>query len=433
MIGTASPSIRPRSIGNFDYTSETVTADPIPFVVKAAIAIAIASPILLARFQLNVGSYFLNVGLAAQYLLLLVLFLKGFLRFNPVRFLLFVSCLTVVLLSWILNSDVSSSSSVLLLVASYAAFVFVAGTPDGSGSLARWAANAYMNVMLFCAAAGILQFFLQIVIKSDWLIDFTPYIPPEIQGGGKYNTAYKVGTFYKSNGFFLREPARFSQFLAIAILCELSIRKSLRPVRLATLGLALLLSYSGTGLLTLAFGLMFPLGRRTIVRGIVLAVGGLLVFGLLGSVLNLSVTTSRIHEFSAEGSSGYARFVAPFIFIIEYANSTPWSLLIGHGPGSTSRSAAFVSFAYQVSESTWNKLVFEYGILGFLSLTGLVFYSLIRARGSAELAAALCLGWIILWGGVMLNADALCIVYVLLGIWAAGPRLGRSPQQPPVR
>lgn len=408
-----------------------MSADVVPFVVKVAIAVAIACPILLARFQLNVGDYYLNVGLAAQYLLLLVLFFKGFVGLDPTRFLLFVSCLFIVFVSWIANSDISSTSSVLLLVASYAAFVFVARTPGGSGNLARWAAGAYLNIMLFCAAAGILQFFLQFVLKADWLIDYTPYLPPEIQGGGRFNTAYKVGAFYKSNGFFLREPARFSQFVAVAILCELSIQRRLRVVRLATLGLALLLSYSGTGLLTLAFGLMFPLGRRTVVRGIALALGGMLIFGLLGGVLNLSVTTSRVNEFSAQGSSGYARFIAPFIFISDYANSTPYSLLIGHGPGSTSRSADIGALGYEVAVSTWNKLVFEYGSLGFVAFTGFVFYSLIRSRAPAELAAAVCLGWIILWGGVLLNADAISIIYVLVGIWAAGPRIGRNQRPAP--
>lgn len=416
---------------NSDTRSTAASADTVPFAVKVAIALAIAGPILLARFQLNVGNYYLNVGLAAQYLLLLVLLLMGLLRLEPIRFLLFTACLVVVFVSWIANSDVSSSSSVLLLVASYAAFIFVGRMRGGGDGLARWTANAYMNVMLFCAGAGILQFFLQFVIKADWLIDYTPYIPSMFQGTGRFNTAYKVGAFYKSNGFFLREPARFSQLIAIAILCELSIRKNWRPIRLAILGLALLLSYSGTGILTLAFGLMFPIGRRTVVRAIALAVGGMLVIGVLGGALNLSVTTSRIHEFTAQGSSGYARFVAPFIFISDYADSTPWSLMIGHGPGSTSRSADIGSFGYEVAISTWNKLVFEYGAFGFMAFVSFVFYSLIRSRAPAELAGALCLGWIILWGGVMLNADAICIIYVLVGIWAAGPRIGRSSSPAP--
>ncbi len=198
-------------------------------------------------------------------------------------------------------------------------------------------------------------------------------------------------------------------------------------MRLAVLGLAILLSYSGTGLLTLAFGLMFPLGRRTILRAGALAFGGMAVFASLGSLLNLSVTTSRIREFTAQGSSGFARFVGPFIFIRDYIDSTPWSLFIGHGPGSTTRTGSISSFGYSIAVSTWNKIVFEFGTLGFAALTAFVFYSLIRTRSTPEVAAALCLGWIILWGGVMLNADALCIMYVLVAAWGIDPRPKRRP------
>jgi len=73
-----------------------------------------------------------------------------------------------------------------------------------------------------------------------------------------------VGSHYKSNGFFFHEPSDFSFVMALGLVVEWVGQK--RPLRLGCHALALLLTYSGTGLFALAIGLLFPLGLKTLLR-----------------------------------------------------------------------------------------------------------------------------------------------------------------------
>ncbi|WP_395020404.1 hypothetical protein [Dongia sp.] len=405
----------------------------IPFLLRFTITLALASTLMLSRFQLNVGSYFLSVGLIAQYLLVLVLLLLGLARVDPMRMFLFIGCAGVALVSWVVNSEIASSSSVLLIAAAYLVFVFVARSTDRTQYIARWTLGVFLNLMLFCAIAGIAQFFLQFVVKWPWLFNFTDYIPEAFRGGVGYNTVIRVsGHFYKSNGFFFVEPSRFSQVLALALLCELALHPKWRLIRLATLGLAILLSYSGTGLLTLAVGLLFPLGPRTVMRLIIMLLGGAFVFFVLGDALSLSVTAGRAGEFTAVGSSGFARFVAPFLFVRDYIDSTPWSLLIGHGPGSIFKVIAASNVGYEVAGPTWAKLATEYGVLGFAAFTALILYTMLGSRVPLELRVGIIFGWFILWGGVLLAPDVTALFYILVALWPRKQATARGRLTPPV-
>jgi hypothetical protein len=406
----------------------------IPALLRFTIIFALASTLMLGRFQLNIGSYFLSVGLIAQYLVVLVLLLLGLARIDPMRMFLFIGCAAVALVSWVVNAEIASSSSVLLIVAAYFVFVFVARSTERTQYIARWTLGVFLNLMLFCAIAGIAQFFLQFVVKLPWLFNFTDYIPEAFRGGVGYNTVIRVsGHFYKSNGFFFVEPSRFSQVLALALLCELALHPKWRWIRLATLGLAILLSYSGTGLLTLGVGLLFPLGPRTVMRLIIMLLGGAFVFFVLGDALSLSVTAGRVGEFTAVGSSGFARFVAPFIFVRDYIDSTPWSLLIGHGPGSIFKVIAASGVGYEVAGPTWAKLATEYGVLGFVAFSGLILYTMLGSRVPTELRAGIIFGWFVLWGGVLLAPDVTALFYILVALWPRQSGGTRLPLSPPLQ
>ncbi|GAB2174736.1 hypothetical protein [Dongia sp. agr-C8] len=426
-----------RSAGNVPRSHASapsqVRAPRIPAILRFTIILALASTLMLGRFQLNIGSYFLSVGLIAQYLVVLVLLLLGLARIDPMRMFLFIGCAGVALVSWVVNAEIASSSSVLLIVAAYLVFVFVARSTDRTQYIARWTLGVFLNLMLFCAIAGIAQFFLQFVVKWPWLFNFTDYIPEMFRGGVGYNTVIRVsGHFTKSNGFFFVEPSRFSQVLALALLCELALHPKWRWIRLATLGLAILLSYSGTGLLTLGVGLLFPLGPRTVMRLIIMLLGGAFVFFVFGDALNLSVTAGRVGEFTSVGSSGFARFVAPFLFVRDYIDSTPWSLLIGHGPGSIFKVIASSDVGYEVAGPTWAKLATEYGVLGFAAFTGLILYTMVGSRVPTELRVGIIFGWFILWGGVLLAPDVTALFYILVALWPRQYGPVRAPLPPPV-
>src|SRR5262249_19689194 len=118
--------------------------------------------------------------------------------------------------------------------------------------------------------------------------------------------SYSLG-IYKATGFVMLEPSVFCQLCAIGLTAEL-VYKS-RVWRLAGYAAAIVLSYSGTGLLILAVTLpmMVILHRRwdLLIRGLIL----LAVLALLIEPLHLDVTLRRATELSSSGSSGFQRFV----------------------------------------------------------------------------------------------------------------------------
>ena len=265
-----------------------------------------------------------SVALVAGYVFLAVASCAGALELSLERCVLFGACLSIGLLSLLLNESAASGPSLLLLGAMYLPFVFV--LKPGSLSPeddARWVMDRFLDVGAFCAACGVAQFLAQSVVHADWLFDFTRYIPEKLRASGTFNTVIPMGSFNKSNGFFFREPSGFSYLMALAVIGEAFTHR--RKARLALLGLALLLTYSGTGLLALLLGTLHPLGPKTLLRLGVIAVVGGLVFWLLGDTLNLSFTLGRVNEFNSTYSSGYMRYVAPARLVSESIDSSLWA------------------------------------------------------------------------------------------------------------
>jgi hypothetical protein len=178
----------------------------------------------------------------------------------------------------------------------------------------------------------------------------------------------------------------------------------------ACFGLALLLTYSGTGLMALLLGTAFPLRRRA---AMALSVGALVVTAavLFGDVLNLSFTLGRVTEFGSEGSSAYARYVAPLRLIVDSFHREPARLLLGHGPGAISR----LTLGYEFHDPTWAKLIFEYGILGFLAFVGLFVILLREGQAPLRIRGALLAAWLVM-GGHLLSPDFNGFVFTLVAL-----------------
>ena len=129
--------------------------------------------------------------------------LQGELAIAPRRLLAYCACLLVAIASLLLNTglapiDRSSLSSLLLLAVIYLPLVFVICGREGTISQFSWSTRMFSDVALFCALAGIVQFYAQFVIHRDWLFDFTPYLPTVLQGSGTYNTVIPIG--YQGSG-----------------------------------------------------------------------------------------------------------------------------------------------------------------------------------------------------------------------------------------
>lgn len=399
-------------------------------LLRGSIVFLLLSTTVLQRFGLNLGSYSANVTLLAMYAVLAIALASGRLSFALDRVFIYVLCIAVAAGSMLANLnlaqiDRSSFSSLILLAAMFFPFVFVL-KPDPQGrNDADWVMRAFLNVALICALAGIAQFFAQFVFRPPWLFDFTEYIPYVMRGPGGYNTVIPVGSLFKSNGFFFREPSLFSFVMALALLAECVLYR--RIVRIASFGLALLVTYSGTGILALFLGLLFPLGLRTLLRlGVVALIGGLAVL-LLGDVLNLSFTLDRIGEFGSERSSAYIRYIAPFRVIADTMMSDAWTFWLGHGPGTIYRLGPMS--AYEFHDPTWAKLLFEYGVLGFGAFVALFVVMLNRSRVPIQVRAALFFSWLIMGGHLLMPENNYLALIVVGFMPLAGLALARREER----
>ena len=387
--------------------ASTVTARA-RLVLRAGLVFLLLSATILERFGLNSGTASVSLALVAGYGFVAVAAVAGALSLSFERCLLYGSCLSVALVSLLCNESASSPSSLLYVAAMYLPFTLVLKPGSLDADDAGWVLQRFLDLALFCACVGILQFCAQTLLHADWLFDFTPYIPSQLRALGTFNTVIPMGSFNKSNGFFFREPSGFSYLMALGLVAESFGPR--RKRRMACLGLALLLTYSGTGILALLLALLHPFGPKTLLRfGALLAIGAL-VFWLLGDALNLSFTLGRVNEFNSTYSSGYMRYVAPFRLVSESIDSSWWAAWIGHGPGTIFRTVR----DYEFHDPTWAKLLFEYGLCGFSGFLAL-YLSMLRGHDTAlQARAALFWGWLVL-GGHLLSPEQNFLALALVG------------------
>jgi len=392
-------------------------AAPNAVALRMALSCLLLSTTVLQRFGINFGSYSLNFALLGMYGCIAVAAASRALALSERRLVLYVSCVTVAFASLLLNAnlaqpDRSSLASFLLLVVMYLPFIFVIrsdAAPD-----ARWVLRHFLDLALFCALAGILQFGAQFIVKADWLFDFSAHVPAFLRGPSGFNTVIPVGALFKSNGFFFREPSGFSFLMALALICEATLYR--RVTRMLCFALALLLTYSGTGLLALLIAVLFPLGRKTLLRLAVLGCLGAATLLLLGDVLNLSFTLGRIQEFGAERSSAYIRFIAPLKVIRDTLDTDPWTPWLGQGPGSIFRQTV----PYEFHDPTWAKLMVEYGVVGWVLFVALFLVLLSRSRLPIQIRATLFFSWLIM-GGHLLSPEVNFMTLALVGLLPDAP------------
>lgn len=391
---------------------------PRPAIRYILIALII-SLVMTDRLGISVDTLSLGPSLPLTYGLLVVMVLTGWFAIDVPALLIYICICAVAVASFWFNAYMQNGASgtmgsMFLLMVIYLPFVFgMRVHPDNRGHW-LWTMRVLSNTLLVGAAAGIIQFYAQFVIHEPWLFDISQLIPEGIRAEGIYNSTIPVGSFFKANGLFFREPSNFSYMMAFGLLIEVAVFKRIK--RMLCFGLALVLSYSGTGMLALAIGLLLPLRAKTLVRlGIAIAVI-LVVNALSSDPLNLAFTLSRGSEFSRPGTSGYARYVAPMQVVDAFINAKPWSMWVGNGPGLFIRTAT----QFEAHDPTWAKLLFEYGLLGFVLFLSLLAYKLSAFPAPFQLRAVLFANWLAM-GGYLLIPETVCFVYLVLALWPTPP------------
>jgi hypothetical protein len=391
-------------------------------LIKAAIVFAMLALTVFDRFGLRVtAASSIPVGMMAMYVVGAAIILAGPAHLNRRAGLAYLAIVTVAALSFVLNAAFSpppftSKMSFLLLILLYAPLFVALRRGAVAPELWRWTVNVFVGFCLFLAAAGITQYFAQFVFHPEWLFDFTPLIPERLQASAGWIEKYVVyspageAQWVKSNGFFMREPSIFSVVMALGLLCELSLNR--RRWVMAIIAVGLVLSHAASGLVCLAAGLLFPLGRGTLARVIALTVLAAGVVLLLGDTLNVQHFINRADEFTVANSSAYCRFVYPSIATLQQMDSNAWAALLGHGPGSMERMGA-TCFRHQ---PTFAKALFEYGLLGSLAFAVLILDALNRSSAPVRIRVAMGVAWLGL-GGNLLDPSYLLFIYIVSAIW----------------
>jgi hypothetical protein len=300
--------------------------------------------------------------------------MSGALSIEPRRLALLAGLLAILGAIQMLQPDSFSPLSFLLLVAVHIPYVFGMKADDDGGRIIKF----FLGVVTLVALCGIAQYGLQFFVNVRYLFPIENFVPNTfiVQHFNHQAAMEYASQEYRANGVFMLEPSFFSQILAVGIVAELC--TSARLSRLAIFAIALIVSYSGTGIMVLAICLPLALvGQR---RWGLILLGILALAAVIGlhEFMHAGRLISRVAEFSSNQSSGYSRFVGGFYLFDEFLWHDPWRTLFGFGAGSFTNYAARAH--YGAAEMALFKVVFEFGLVGAVAYFGFLFCCLFYSR-----------------------------------------------------
>src|SRR5450631_543210 len=225
----------------------------------AVLATPLVAATILSKFTVPpLGAQGIDISLLFLLAALLVGSIGGCIRFEPGRLTLYVTLMGFLGLVQILQPDLFSAPSMLLLAALHLPYIFTVPHGDDGDRIIKF----FLGIVTVFAWCGIAQYCLQFVVNARFLFPVENFVPESfiVQHYNKQAALAYGSEVYRANGVFLLEPSFFSQVLAVAIVAELCTLG--RASRLALFGIALLVSYSGTGMLVLAICLPLYVVKR---------------------------------------------------------------------------------------------------------------------------------------------------------------------------
>lgn len=363
------------------------------------------------RFAVPGAGSRLAMGFVLAYGAFLFGLLNGVLRISPVRILLYSAmAITLLALIFTLHKPFSELSLAMLLIL-YLPFVAVAPLRQQHYLQILM---SFQGIMTFCALCGIFQFSAQLFVGSEGMFPFDRVLP-EAFFQPNFNLAIPISegsSLLKSTGLWFLEPSHFSQFLAFAIVIEILYFR--RATRVALFCVAYLLSFSGTGCILIGVTLIFYAIRRGNFLPLLAAALSIAVIAVaFHDVPPLSVFFNRLAEFSNGQASGSMRFLAPFRFVDDVLVEHPGWLALGAGPGSIDNAWGILD--YKMQDSSWLKLLTEYGIVGAVPFMAFYLYCLFWRSPDLVLSVG-CLTQFLLLGGY-LNSFYVQFLHMALVGW----------------
>ena len=394
---------------------------PRDWLATAILYLPLFGVTIVSKYSIDLGSE-LIVGVPIILGTLLLGVMTGRLRPHPRRFAVYLMLASVMagLSAFAAPTFVLSSLILLLCVPLAHAFEL-----RGAGEDASVHTRRFLDFALFICLIGIAQYLLQFVIGQRFAYPIEHFPPPgPISVTKAYNTLNPVRygqPTLKSNGVFLLEPSYYSQMLALGFAFEASTKRRLK--RLACFCAGFVVAYSGTGLVMLAvvLGILIVAERRFEILAF-LALAGIVGIAF-AKPLGLEIFLDRATEFSSTRSSGYMRYVGGIHLFDQYLWPYPKKALFGIGSGMMFRTTPWPLFF--VAETGWVKILIEFGIVGFVSFFGFLFYCAFSARQPLSVRA--CIAVTLLLSGI-LDPWSHALILSLL-VWM--PPAARPPDEIP--
>lgn len=368
---------------------------------------------LLQRFAVPGSNGLLGLGFVVCLIACGLGVLRGQLVIDPVRLLLYLFAIGTLIVTLFFQQGRFSLFSLAMLALLYLPFVTMR---EHNLSTYGFVLEIFQRVMILSGLIGLVQFMIQLPLGPDWMFPFDRFLPASLFIDG-FNLRIPITDtlpYLKSTGLWFLEPSHFSQLLALAILIEISYQRRLAVLML--FAVSYLASFSGTGaLLMLAMGL--PLIMRIRQPWLLLpVVAFFLVLPFFQTLPPFSIFLSRLDELNNPMASGSMRFLAPYWLVGDVLLNDPRALLFGFGPGSIEDVIRPID--YMVQDSSWLKLLIEYGLVGTGGFFGFYLYVLFRHAPDRLLAFACLLQFLFLGG--YLNAFYIQFLHMVLVGW---PRL----------
>jgi hypothetical protein len=385
-----------------------------PLPTQFIVAILFAS-LILQRFGLPVGDLRVHAAAAVGLVMALAGLHSGALGLDRRRVALLLALGAVALLSTAARANLAvpiaprsslPSLAYWLFLTSFVALSFGRAVPE------EWFFRRVAWWLGLVAAAGLAQFAAQFAGLS--LFSFSGLVPESLLVEHLFAVEIALDSgVMRSNGFFLVEPSVFSQLMAVGLMIETLYFR--RTAWMALFLAGLLAAVSGTGWLVLG-AFVVQLGVGLGLRGAVLAAA--LAIGLVLGLAGLSFFApeiaqglfDRMGEFSMVGTSGYERFVTPWLVLRDVLDQVPWALATGLGPGTAEQ----LTLPYVYHVNTPLKLLLEYGVAGL----GLYLAAILSARRTRRQRALVLpmLVLLLLTGGYHQFAPMLFLVVLVVTV-----------------
>lgn len=392
--------------GDFSADRSGFRLEPIFGFVAILLCITIGQ-----RFAVPFDESQFGVGFLICLLATMALALSGRLTVDPVRVILYVVGMAGCLLTIFFKRDAFSFISLVMLLVVYFSYMFSVRLYYDQYLRIL---SSFQDIMLFCVWCGIAQFLIQFPLSPDFMFPFDMILPEQLFIPD-FNLRIPITDtlpYEKSTGLWFLEPSHFSQFLAFAVIIEL--RHFNRPKRLALYLGSMALCFSGTGLILLTLvGALLVIAQRR-VGLIFIAVLSFLCALLFRDFFPFSVFFDRLSDFTNPLASGSGRFIAPYWVIADLIEAGRSHVLLwGLGPGQLKLIVEYTD--YFVQDSSWFKLVVEYGYVA-VAFFSLFFLSSLFRKSPDKILAAACLIQFLFLGGYLLSFYV-HFLYLILVVW----------------